>query len=290
MTKKIFFAPNWGLSSEQMVDDYRHQTPESSGVWEDIEYTLDPNQADFLIIQDSCDKNLWSHFGPEQRLYFSREALTPHEITQYPSTECKHFSFWNDTGNLWVKWRYPSVHLGGVGYTYDELMSQEPPTKSKNFRCILSNKEMNLGHMKRKNFTRTFINEHSDKLDLYGGVSFATKSLTNNDKRTGLTDYKYSLTFDNQNTIRNFFGTQFTDALLCWSVPFFWGGGNREFFPEKSFVYFNVDDYSEIDRLLTIVNDPNDYENRLEAVSEARQLILNKYNLWPTIKSAIDSL
>jgi len=53
---------------------------------------------------------------------------------------------------------------------------------------------------------------------------------------------------------------------------------------------FNVDDYSEIDRLLTIVNDPNDYENRLEAVSEARQLILNKYNLWPTIKSAIDSL
>jgi hypothetical protein len=105
MTKKIYFAPNWGLSAEQMVDDYKHQTPESSGVWEDIEYTLNPDTADYLIVQDLCDMSLWHKFEPEQRLYFSREALTPNDINLYHPKDCRHFSFWNDTGYLWVKWR-----------------------------------------------------------------------------------------------------------------------------------------------------------------------------------------
>jgi hypothetical protein len=63
-----------------------------------------------------------------------------------------------------------------------------------------------------------------------------------------------------------------------------------KYFPEKSFDRFDVDDYNEIERLLDIVNDPSDYDDRLDAVSEARQLILNEYNMWPTIKKAIDSL
>ena len=55
---KIYFAPNWGLTPEQMVKDYIKQTPKEKGIWEDISYTLDPDNADYLIIQDSCDFNL----------------------------------------------------------------------------------------------------------------------------------------------------------------------------------------------------------------------------------------
>jgi hypothetical protein len=290
VTKKIYFAPNWGLSSEQMVEDYRHQTPESSGVWEDIEYTLDSNSADYLIVQDLCDMSLWSKFEPEQRLYFSREALTPNDINRYHESDCRHFSFWNDTGHLWVKWWYPNKNSGGINMTYDELLNMEPPSKTKNISCILSDKEMNYGHAKRKRFTREFLNRNRDSFDLYGSVSFSNRTLIDDDKRNGILDYRYTLAFDNQNTIKNFFGTQFTDAILTWTVPFFWGGGNSEYFPEKSFDRFDVDDYNEIDRLLNIVNDPSDYDDRLDAVSEARQLILNQYNMWPTIKKAIENL
>jgi hypothetical protein len=32
----------------------------------------------------------------------------------------------------------------------------------------------------------------------------------------------------------------------------------------------------------------DDYDKRLPALTEARNLILNKFNFWPTIKSVID--
>ncbi len=127
-------------------------------------------------------------------------------------------------------------------------------------------------------------------MDIYGSVLCSNKTLENNDKRNGLINYNYHLAFDNQDTIKDFFGTQFTDALLMWTVPIFWGGGDGDkYFPEGSYETFNVDDPYEIDRIVDIV-ESGDYLSRLPAIKEARELILNKYNMWPTIKNAIDSL
>jgi len=289
--RKIYFVPNWGLTSEQMVDDYRNQTPGCSGVWEDIEYTLNPDEADYLIIQDECSKDLWDKFEPEQRLYFSREALTPQSIDNFPEEECKHFSFWDETGYLWTKWWYPNKFSGGINMTYDELVNLEPMgEKLYGLSCILSDKEMCYGHVRRKKFTFEFSSRKRNFIDIFGSVICNNKVLENNDKRSGLMNYNYHLAFDNQNTIKDFFGTQFTDALLCWTVPIFWGGGDgNKYFPEGSYETFDVDNYDEIDRIVDIV-ESGDYLSRLPAIKEARELILNRYNMWPTIKNAIDSL
>ena len=290
---KIYFAPNWGLTTEQMVDDYKHQTPESSGIWEDIQCTTNPKEADYLIIQDNCNKQLWEIFEPEQRLYFSREALTPNEIDNYPEDECEHFSFWDETGYLWTKWWYPNKFSGGVNMTYDELVNLEPMgVKLHGLSCILSDKEMNYGHIRRKRFVSEFMSRKRDFIDLYGSVYCANKVLKDDDKRNGLMNYNYHLAFDNQDTIKDFFGTQFTDALLCWTVPIFWGGGDLDkYLPKGSYEILDVDDYNEIDRIVELVENVNeDYPARIPAIAEARELILNKYNMWPTIKNAIDSL
>tara|TARA_Y100000034_G_scaffold74376_1_gene89498 strand:- start:13 stop:942 length:930 start_codon:yes stop_codon:yes gene_type:complete len=289
--RKIYFVPNWGLTSEQMVDDYKNQTPDCSGVWEDIQYTLNPNEADYLIIQDECNKDLWDKFEPEQRLYFSREALTPNSIDNFPEEECQHFSFWDETGYLWTKWWYPNKSSGGINMTYDELVNLEPMgEKLYDISCILSNKEMCYGHSRRKKFVFEFSSKKRNFMDIYGSVICNNKMLENNDKRSGLMNYNYHLAFDNQDTIKDFFGTQFTDALLCWTVPIFWGGGDgHKYFPEGSYETFNVDDYDEIDRIVDIV-ESGDYLSRLPAIKKARELILNKYNMWPTIKNFIDSL
>ena len=290
MVKKIYFAPNWGLSSEQMLDDYRHQTPGCSGVWEDIEAVTNPDDADFLVIQDECNKGLWDKFEPEQRLYFSREALTPDSIYKYSDEECKHFSFWDETGMLWTKWWYPNKFSGGINMTYDELVDLEPVGGSKKISCILSNKEMCTGHIKRKRFVFDMMSKKRGFMDLYGGTPSANSSLVEDDKRSGLLNYMYHLAFDNQNNIKDFFGTQFTDAILTWTVPIFWGGAELDkYFPEGSYETFDVDDPKEIDRIVDIV-ESEDYESRIPALKDARDLILNKYNMWPVIKDAIDTI
>jgi hypothetical protein len=127
------------------------------------------------------------------------------------------------------------------------------------------------------------------KLDLFGSVSFANGSMLNNDKFNTLKDYKYCLGFDNQDHIDNFFGTQFTDTILAECVPIFWCGTDlSKHFTDKSFIQFNARDNNEIDRIINIIKNDN-YEERTSSVKESKDLLLDKYNLWPTLKKIIDN-
>ena len=174
--------------------------------------------------------------------------------------------------------------------TYDELVDLEPIGGLFDISCILSNKEMCYGHARRRKFVFEMMTRKRDFLDLYGSIICNNKTLANDDKRNGLLNYKYHLAFDNQDTLKDFFGTQFTDAILSWTLPIFWGGGQlNKYLPEGSYETFDVDNYDEIDRIVSIVEN-DDYDERIPALKEARDLILNKYNMWPTIKGAIDSL
>lgn len=289
--KKIYFAPNWGLTPSEMVKDYVKQTPKSSGIWNNLTYTLKFKEADYLIVQDQCDRRFLECMAPKKILYFSREAMTPQIHHLYSPNQVSRNSFWDGTNILWTKWWYPNKSSGGVGLTYDELKKEiNPPKKDKMLSCVQSDKRMTYGHVLRHDFLGKFSSTYSDILDLYGPIRYANKKLLNNDKVNALDPYKYTLAFDNQNVIKDFFGTQFTDAILRWCVPIYWGGADLEkYFPEKSFLKIDItnNQEKEIDKVVNILNS-DDYESRLEHIREARELILNKYNMWPVIEKAIE--
>lgn len=291
--KKIYFAPTPWASSSNVLEDYRHQTPQNLGVWEDVIAVTNPDEAEYLIIQDeTSDTTLLSKFEPKKRLYFNREALSTGILNRINKDEYNIFSFWDGSGYLPIRWWYgtnvgaSSQGYGGITKTYDELNSLEPYEKTKKICCILSDKVMNEGHGIRKNFAEKFIKKYP--LDLYGSVSFRNSTIPNNDKILALKNYKYCLGFDNQDFIKDFFGTQFSDTILAWSIPIFWCGTDlRRYFPEGSFIQFDARNSDEIDRINHILEN-DDYESRIPALKEARNLILNKYNFWPTIKKVID--
>lgn len=291
--KKFYFAPTPWADSKNVLEDYRFQTPNNSGVWEDIQATTNIDEAEFLVIQDECnEESVLRKFEPKKRLYFNREALSTHLKNRYPSDEFNRFSYWDGSGYLPTRWWYgtnisaSSQGYGGITLSYDELVNQKPYEKNKELCCILSDKVMNEGHQIRKDFTKKFLNKYH--FDLYGSVSFKNSEIPNNDKIKALQDYKYCLGFDNQDFIKDFFGTQFTDSLLAWTVPIFWCGTDlRRYFPEGSFIQFDARKDTEIDRIIEIVSN-DDYQKRLPAITEARNLILNKFNFWPTIKNVID--
>tara|TARA_B100000131_G_scaffold305734_1_gene332027 strand:+ start:433 stop:1314 length:882 start_codon:yes stop_codon:yes gene_type:complete len=287
--KKVYFAPNWGLSSEQMINDYVKQTPGSTGRWNDIVVVTDPVEAEYLIIQDQCDTSLLSYFDEDKRLYFSREAMDSVSINSYPNT--KKFSYWDDTGFLWTKWWYPNKSSGGINKTYDELLSEtsNPYDKTKLLSCVQSDKVLTEGHILRHNFLVDFMNKSPELLDLYGSIKFSNKDLKDNDKFYALSEYKYCLAFDNQDTIKNFFGTQFTDSILYWTIPIYWGGAELDrFFPKDSFIQIDIRKSDELDRVIDIIKN-DDYESRLPALKEARELIMNKYNMWPMIDEILET-
>lgn len=288
---KVYFAPNWGQTPEEMLKDYSLQSPEGSGKWQDIEATTVLEDAEFLVIQDNCDPILLNKFPKERRLYFSREALDLNSHRKYPPSLVERSSFWDDTGWLWTKWIYPNKSAGGINRTYDALIQEKPPPGKTNLiSCVQSNKQMTVGHVLRQEFINKFLNLYPEDLDLFGTMDTANKILPDNDKFHALNEYKYCLAFDNQNSIKNFFGTQFTDSMIYWTVPVYWGGAAlSEFFPQDSFIQIDITKEGEAERVMEILKN-DDYNKRIPAIKEARELILNKYNVWPTIYSKIKSL
>lgn len=287
--KKIYFAKNWGLTSEQMCKNYIMQTPNSSGVWKDIQVTYNLKEADYLIIEDNCSIEEAKHFNNKTRIYFSREALDILSHKRYPSRHFIRSSFWDSTGYLYTKWMYGAGACGGINMTYDELKVEKMPNKNKLISTIQSNKTITPTHRDRVAFVCAMAKNYD--LHVYGSINCKNRDLPKNNKRFALDEYKYSLSFDNQVNIENFFGTQFTDSILRWTVPLYGGGANlSKFFPEKSFIKFNPSDLSEIHRVKNIIENNNDYKDRIDALCEARELILNKYNIWPTIKNIINKL
>lgn len=284
--KKVYFASTDWATSQKLLEDYKYQTPNNLGIWEDLQGTSNIDEADIIIIQDyTKEKDKLGRFSKEQLIYFSREALDRQSIKNYPEDKYTHFSYWNNTGYLFTRWVYRKQGYGGTSKDYDELMSYQENSKTKGVCCILSDKEMCEGHSLRKNFTKDFLSK-SD-LHLYGEVNFRTHQLPDNDKYSTLKDYKYCLGFDNQDNIDNFFGTQFTDALLADCCPIFWCGTDlSKHFPEGSFIQIDIRKEGEVERVLKLL-ETDDFEKRKPAIKEAKNLILNKYNIWPTIKSIV---
>ena len=288
---KIFLAGNSGESSENLVLDYINQTPNCKGIWGDICYTLDYKQADFLIIHDNISsKRIFNFFPKDRIIYISREALDNKSIEKFSIDKCVQFSFWNNSGYLPVKWIYgqnksKKTGYSGLNLTYDELKSLKP-NKEKLISSFVSDKTYTEGHKIRLNFLEYF-SKSKILIDNYGNNLVSNTKLESNQKKDALLDYSYSLGFDNQDFINNFFGTQFTDALLCWTVPIFWCGTDlSKYFPENSFIQFNARNLTEIKRIKDIISE-KDYLSRKQDISKARDLILDKYNFWPTVENII---
>ena len=99
----IYFAKAWGFTSKQLLDEYKHQSPGNTGIWDDfIKGTDDIKKANLLIIQDFCEPEEFQLFNNKQRLYFSREALDRNSYNLYKKYGITDCSFWNKKKKLFM--------------------------------------------------------------------------------------------------------------------------------------------------------------------------------------------
>ena len=281
--------PVWNDSAETIYNTMKMQTPNSSGAWKNIEATLNMEEADYYIIQDYTDATL----PDKNKIFcFAREVPGGGRIDKIDAK--KNFSFLDDSSYLYTKWVYPQDNFNGMNISYDFLSSQGPIKKNSNLVCIQSGKYFLEGHKKRVDFINKIIWNNTNKMDLCGSVRGAISyggpgEHYVSDKFEKLKNYRYCLAFDN-GQYKNYFGTQFTDAILSWTVPIYWGAPNiSEFFPEGSYINLDVNDPRKFEKDILDQLDEFDYQKRLPALKQARDLILNKYNIWPTIHEALNT-
>jgi len=268
--------------------DLLRQTPDQKGLWDGIQFTLAPvGECDFLIIlnnsmktdtQVRCQKeNIWVLM---QEPYMKGHSDWMVEKHDFFSKVFTHYIPANDRKYIPS---HPAIPWH-VNKTFDELVSMKIPVKTKKLSAIVGDAMDVPGHIKRKIFLQHIQNDKSLELNLYGKkINFIE------DKWDGLAPYKYSLAMENTSG-PDYWTEKIADCFLSWTVPIYYGCTNLEnYFPKESFIRIDIGQLEESRaKIRRIVNEDN-WERYIPALEEARNLVLNRYQLFPYLSEMIHS-
>lgn len=274
--KKIYLASTSWADPETLVNNILQQTPDNSGVWGDITYTLNKSEADFIIVQDGTPEQVDS----SKVISLGREPK--HVTVAYYEWKGESFgNYHHEYGNTWLPQTW------WIKTPYNELLTLNPE-KTKRVSAIDSGRVMTQYHNFRKDLVTKLMNDFSDYVDVYGHIR-PGHALPPRDKKQGLIDYKYNLVIENGKT-DFYFSEKFVDPVLLLTMPIYSGCKQiGRFFPKGSYIEFDDSkgvDYA-ISQILEISNS-NYRDENIENLKEARELILKKYNIWSTIQKAIN--
>jgi len=259
-------------------------TPGKNGRWADVQFCIDPavRKADYLIVLNYCPEPQEFHV-PEGNTWLLLQEPAVDLFKHYHRGEGPYDLVLTSDPDLRGP-RYVHSHpclTTALPGSYDELVAASPPLKTSTLSWVTSHLRVLPGHRDRMEFLQRLRSEVP--FDLYGR-GFAPLE----DKAEGLAPYRYSIAFENWPS-PYYWTEKVTDCFLTWTVPIYCGCPRiHEFFPEKSVVTFDARDPGAIDGMKRLVETDN-YENRLDALSEARTLFLNRYQFFPYLAAQISA-
>lgn len=290
MIKVIFFC-NFGYSPEQLLLEYKKMTPNNSSFWKSLEGVADIVQADVVVFLQGLP-----HGFNKKQLEGKKIICFPREPNYAPQWRGIHGPnvFTND--NHFRVVTNPTF----IGKDFDFLSSLKYIKKMKKVSAVISNKKGSKDYNARRNFLIQLTKKYPHMCDIWGagwttelGTSYRGQlggyhgsSTSQSSKYDGLINYEYSICIENCHK-KNQFTEKFTDALLCWTIPIYYGCSNiSEYFPKGSYYEIDILNPNCFKRIQEITSSPITQQN-IDAMTEARQLILNKYNIWDAIHDKV---
>ena len=223
----------------------------------ECESTWCPPENLVLVTREPPDMMTW------QKRYLQQFSLivTCHENLQHLNI------LHSQHGQVW--------HLRNS--TFDELLDVQPGSKPKLVSVICSNKTYTPGHRARIRLLKV-LKQHFKELEVFGrGVSPIA------DKWDGIYPYKYHIVLEN-GSFPHYWTEKLTDAYLGYALPFYWGCPNlSDYFPSDAFLRIDPNNIDQSVAAIEQALSMNLYEKFFPAIAEARNLILQRYNLFPTL-------
>ena len=289
--KNIIFFSNWGIDSIELFGRYKQLTKNTRGIYNDIIGISNINDANYIIFIEGIPNN------------FNLQLLNNKKVICFPREPfCKknweQFNF--QYGYTYDNFFHVVTNPQFINKSYDFLSNLTYIEHKKKLSAIISNKSNGKGYQLRRRLLMNFVKKYPDVCDIYGAgwknelgnsykgplEGYHVKAVGNNTKFNGLINYKYSLCIENCSR-KNYFTEKITDAILCWTIPIYYGCPNiSEYFPDDSYYTIDITKEDCLEKIIEIINKPITQKN-IEALTKARDLILNKYNIWNTINNIL---
>lgn len=177
-----------------------------------------------------------------------------------------------------------SFATGSFKYDYETLVSMPIPDKTKGVSMMCSNKTMLPGHVLRFNLYKALSARFTDKIDFFGsGIKLV------DDKADAINPYRFHICIENS-SVPHYWTEKIADSLLGYAIPIYYGATNiYDYFPKESVIWVDICDTEKAVKQVEdiLANAEQIYEERLPALKKARKLLLDKYNIFPTVEDII---
>lgn len=290
----IAFLAYWE-APERTYRRHCWMTPGRSGVWGGLKAAASPWRADWVVVHQGLPGRRYQLLPPWRLLRLRHEPsyVAPDLGRSIWPGRLGRAAFEQDFSRGDV----PMAATWWIGMDYDALVRLESPPKTRALSAVVSGKTLVEGHRRRLVLLSELARRHPAAVDIYGRglesreLGSAYKGalerdsgfpLERNCKYDGLRDYRYSLCLENGRE-RNYYTEKIVDAWLSWTVPIYWGCPNlTDYYPRESFHEIDIDSPGAVDEIVRLSREPV-RRATLEAIGEARQLVLHRYGVWGTV-------
>lgn len=274
------------IDKDWIYPDLFRQTPALCGKWENVKFTTDPIQdCDFLVVLNRPSKRIKINCPKGNKWLFIQEP--PVDTYQWLNKSYKYFDRVYTFGEDKLVPQQRSLQTAlpwHVNKTYDELTAltvNRISNKQNRISWVTSNSLTKPGHALRMSFKDFLISQNID-FDLLGRGFTPIE-----DKFDGIYPYKYSLAIENHAT-NDYWTEKISDCFLSWTMPIYYGCKNiADYFPEKSMIIIDPRKPEEAKKKIESAIKNNLWEKNIKYISEARDLVLNKYQFFPWVSELI---
>lgn len=261
--------------------DIMRQTPKGEGVWGNIVFTEEKiSECDYLVILDHPHTDIKVKVNPENIIHICMEP--PNEMSIY-----------RQFGNKLNRYRFGSINTSkssvlshgalpwhiNKSYDYLKELKSHDLIKENRIAWITSNQKVTNGHRQRMHFLEKI--KKIKELDLFGrGI----KPI--DDKWDVLSKCKYGIAYENYSA-PYYWTEKIIDCYLSYTMPIYIGNqAISNYFPKESYIQIDpksVDIEEQIKEILKL----DLYEKNMDSIIGARNLILERYQLFPFLSTFI---
>ena len=276
------------------------QTPGRRGIWGDYEFLVNTplTECDWWVVLDDLPRTESVNCPSGNTIFFNGEPPTVKTYSErflrqfaivVTCQATKHPCAIQTQQSLFWRHQYllasdpPDSEVAKRGYKdYDEISQEGRLNKSALISLITSDKAFTPGHRQRLDFALRLKERMGDDLTLC-----LRRQDEYEDKWKLTAPFKYHIAIENS-SYPDYWTEKLADPLLFDSYPFYFGCPNVfDYFPQDALTVIDIEDFDKSLAIIKAGMKADLYEKSFQARQEAKKLILNKYNLFPTIASMI---